>query len=109
MTATRIADIRKRLVEATPGPWHMKTKRPGASTALIFVDPEIGTYCVASTTDKDAALIAAAPSDLAWLLDRLQRAEELLRLTMQLGELEFQTGRHETLWADLAAFLGGDE
>lgn len=82
---SRIEEIRARLSAATPGPW--RTQRAdeesgeidwevmsGAKGTPVARVSEADDYGL-PTTRGDAALIAAAPADLAYLLAELERVE----------------------------------
>jgi len=72
--ASRIAEIEKRLAAITPGPWKFTPK--GYLTPIrVWRDPEGGHAPIAEVItdigghgDANAAFIAAAPEDLAFLL-----------------------------------------
>lgn len=75
----RIEEIRARLEAATPGPW--KTGGSAACGDVYFgtlVDPddptEPGVMLGMTSQAADAALIAHAPADIAWLLEQLAGA-----------------------------------
>ena len=95
----RLAQIRARLEDATPGPWYINQLDDEWSMSFVGVgtSPDDGTgdyahHCyetlVAATLvqqpryvdhadgrwDENAALIANAPDDLAWLLSELDAA-----------------------------------
>jgi hypothetical protein len=75
---TRIQQIRDRLGAASQGPWHavdLRHQRGGQ----IRIFPKRGMFLAnvlrsGDNPDADAALIANAPADIAWLLDQLQEA-----------------------------------
>ncbi len=87
----RLSDIRARLAAVPGGEWTAKRytiecrqDEPGDSAVFAAVSVDGRELC--NTTDEGteapiASLIASAPTDLAWLLDRLEKAEELLRDT----------------------------
>lgn len=64
----RIAEIRARLEAATLGPWKADFEGTVAPAVLDAGDDAVAE-CF---TDQDAALIAAAPADLAWLCARVE-------------------------------------
>lgn len=71
----RVAAIRARWAAATPGPWitdgeTQQTVRPAPS-----VQPHQFTG-VSFSRREDAHAIAHAPADVAWLLERLEAAEQ---------------------------------
>jgi hypothetical protein len=66
----RIGEIRKRIAEATPGPW--AADRIGTESSRVGRAGMVArqVYCA---HHGDAALIASAPADLAWLCDEVER------------------------------------
>ena len=73
----RIRDIEARLGAATPGPW-------GLASADFTLPDDVAVKTeaddiVAICGHPDAALIAHAPADLRWLLDRRRSDNERLR------------------------------
>ena len=87
MNNDRLNAIRARLAAATPGPWRME-KPVGCCT--VYTDPtdadsDAMQVCIMYGTPWDewqdvanAALIAHAPADIAYLLTRIQEMEEAL-------------------------------
>ena len=81
----RINEIRKRLAAATPGPWLWCYD--GSSTWSIGPhDPQVERVARTERYKNDwdagsanAQLIANAPTDIAFLLSRLEAAEKALR------------------------------
>jgi hypothetical protein len=69
---TRIGAIRQRLASATPGPWEADEKR------WIWIRGTHADICATIRTKGDAQFIAAAPEDIACLLDLLGRAKGAL-------------------------------
>lgn len=69
----RIAEIRARLDNATPGPW--RTHGRDGDHVVSLADEYVVT---SAWTPADSALIAHAPDDLAWLLAE----NELLRAAL---------------------------
>ncbi len=75
----RIAGIVGRLNAATPGPWATQPNPHGGLTLLrgqrdlALRDRHIQSH-LQIVPASDAALIANAPSDIAWLVERLQEA-----------------------------------
>lgn len=77
MSTKLFPEIRKRLSEATPGPWYIEE------------DKEAGTYCIVesgkkylmefSLSERDAKLASNAPTDIAVLLEALDIAEKAMR------------------------------
>lgn len=77
------ASIRKRLREATPGPWWLEPDRDGDSTQMLFVscihDDKHGEYGdpIADLWNREnRPLIAHAPADIAALLAVADAAAE---------------------------------
>ncbi len=82
MDSARKAEIRARLAAATPGPWDLRFNANGEGE--LFGDDHntwialLPHRCVARLEEqmhKDAAFIAAAPTDIADLLAALEEAE----------------------------------
>jgi hypothetical protein len=69
---TRIDDIKKRLAFATHGPWTPQ----GKDVRAIYRHFD-HMVCLAST-ELNAQLIAHAPSDLQYLLDRVEKLEAVV-------------------------------
>lgn len=75
----RLAEIRKRLEAATPGPWRVERDNIESENIhpdLLADDPGMdpdGGWTVAENVQryKDAELIANAPADIRFLLDLL--------------------------------------
>lgn len=109
----RMARITARLAKATPGPWHwtfvpgdegnvcvkhdhydvyrnelqtnVKRNEPGIAEAEIeSTVVNVGCYLGESA---DAILIANAPADLTWLINRLRVAENMLSTFRDHGEM----------------------
>ncbi len=72
---TRIDEIKKRLAAATPGPW---LKHEAYHVICKVGEALHGIVCRLPPKDTDADLIANAPADLAYLIERLEAAEALL-------------------------------
>ena len=83
----RVGEIEARLVAATPGPW--KTVRYDLS---LYVEAESGELnpinlgYVGNRPENDAAFIAHAPADVAYLLAELRKAHEALERVETLAE-----------------------
>lgn len=86
--AEREQQIRARLAAATPGPWQMARSAPGdgfENLSIQSASDEVivgGCGCCGSpygSNVADAALIANAPADLAYLLEENQRLREELK------------------------------
>ncbi len=74
----RIAEIRARLAAATPGPWVMYTRRESGHrtwSMSFVVHPSVGHVADDIERPADAALIAAAPADLDYLLALVDAAD----------------------------------
>jgi hypothetical protein len=68
----REAEIRARLEAATPGPWEVQAALGTGLLHVSHADSEVGRPPIAQFAEAaDAALIAHAPADLAYLLDRV--------------------------------------
>lgn len=90
----RIAEIEKRMHEATPRPWRLcGHDRGGCDCRQIWSIPADGIVAVAATDDetdgegfvlaqalKNGQFIAAAPDDISYLLDQVREARELLEM-----------------------------
>lgn len=74
---TRLAEIEKRLREATPGPWEGHIS-DGSLRGPCGPIAYMRATCVTDQWCGDIELIANAPSDLAYLLSRLKLAEEVV-------------------------------
>ena len=85
---TRIDDIRARLAAATPGPWRQDGFWCIAGKPIHWVEPigrddliagiggvgmAEGQEAVSDRASADAAFIAAAPDDIAYLLGEVER------------------------------------
>lgn len=87
----RVEAIRQRISKATLGPWEWDADVPSRYDEDYYVEnapwlrqaaepnEAIVTGQIAVPNPADATLIASAPADLTYLLDRLERAEKLLR------------------------------
>lgn len=73
MTADRERAIRERLAAATPGrwDWNHRYELHNTKAAIIEVEQIATGAHVLKVAQPDAALIANAPADLAYLLDRV--------------------------------------
>lgn len=104
----RLEEIETRLAAATPGPWHVEPDRTYPAIARIPPTPgewyriaSIGSASVRperEQTDRaNAALIAAAPSDLAWLVAEVRRLQGLLEQdengTTKLEAILYESGQ----------------
>lgn len=75
--AKRVEEIRDRLAKATPGPWEKEGK-----DFDFVVRTETNKYLKGygiRCGEKDADLIANAPQDLAYLLERCEKMREALK------------------------------
>ena len=71
--AERVQTIRVRLKAATPGPWEISVVTPQHNDIAVVRGIQIrGPYKAVACKD-DAALIAHAPTDLAFLCDQVER------------------------------------
>jgi len=120
----RLAQIEARLAAATPGPWEWDRARHGDDILTVVVAPDFptGDERVQSVTmdalPADAVLIANAPADLRYLLDRVREAEEALssanaHIDLTQGERNEWQDRAEQAEAALARvralFAGGPD
>lgn len=83
MNTERLAAIQARVGAATPGPWYADRDEPGDVAAVVAYAHNdgitIGTYVAdVVEADGDAEFIAAAPSDVAFLLAELRQRDEAL-------------------------------
>ena len=69
----RLAAIRARLAQATPGPWESKPVHNKKAQVLHG-----GVTHKKNMSREDADLIAHAPTDIAWLCDTLEAALEVV-------------------------------
>lgn len=74
MSSTRIDEIRARLAAATPGPWNWVGRHLESDALTILVDDTLSDFAEA-VRPGDAALIAAAPDDIAHLLAEVERLQ----------------------------------
>ena len=80
-TDPRLGEIEARLAAATPGPWRVRECPPCTERGRLEVDiwDEPGNLMVTGWCDDDefhapdAAFIANAPTDIAYLLTELRR------------------------------------
>lgn len=84
-----VAEVRARLAAATPGPWRVKFSGRGYPYQITAPNGSHAKYVtrwaaisVPSLPEgrANAALIAAAPTDLARLCDRVEELERALKL-----------------------------
>jgi hypothetical protein len=81
---SRIDEIRKRVEAATPGPWRFDLNRRFIESLETFEKLAEGAYdrleedSYIDIADKNADLIANAPSDLAFLLAEVERLRKAL-------------------------------
>jgi hypothetical protein len=87
---TRIEDIEARLAAATPGPWHYDGMHDEITTEVAGNYWLIMSECRSAPNEAprdefghqfspDFELIANAPADLRWLLDRERALRDALR------------------------------
>ena len=89
----RLDEIQARLEAATPGPWgvmKLPSTHPDAGKPYVYTRNDVypeghvqdvfgGVVCIFSNGDPDwphqvnAELVANAPTDIAWLLDEIER------------------------------------
>lgn len=89
----KLEEIRKRWAKATPGPWRRVKQEPCAAVAVdhwdIYVDGSDGPFCVADAViehEPDAAAIAGAPEDVAWLVAEVKRLRNKVQLERTIGD-----------------------
>jgi hypothetical protein len=75
---SRIEEIRARLTAATPGKWRDKPSVHGNRYRYVNIGKD-EAYTTLELEATDARLIANAPADLAFLLDRVEKLESALR------------------------------
>ena len=111
MSATRIAEIRARLAALSddhPAPWHLQW----ANQDVQLIDAtgeEVASwlFCIRPwvPTDKDECnlqaitLIAHAPADLQWLIDRIAVLETAARHVPKPRETDLMLGDDEWWWS----------
>lgn len=78
---TREQEIEARLNAATPGPWKLKRSFDYVTIGPL---PELKDNCEGN--EDDYAFIAHAPTDIAYLLEKVKRMKQLVR-TMAIGQL----------------------
>lgn len=80
-TDIRLAEIRARLKEATPGPWVIGSYRGMNGYDIETADGRDLSGIHRGMVDgrRNAELIAHAPADLAYLLDRVDRLENAVK------------------------------
>lgn len=78
---TRLTEIKKRLGEATPGPW-------GCSKSLVYLPNTIGGFDLRGSPNNlaNATFIAHAPSDIEWLLSELEKAETVAKAALNMHQ-----------------------
>ncbi len=70
----RVSQIRARLAFATPGPW--RTTDQVGVWAMVHGPHNVEVaHALTYMSHNNGPLIANAPSDLAWLLDELERVK----------------------------------
>ena len=85
MSPAELAAIRERLSRATPRPWYaaVATTAEGAATHVVSLDHDgdldHGRNVAAGLSGADAAMMAAAPDDLAALLAEVERLRSVAR------------------------------
>ena len=97
----KLREIRERLAKATPGPW--KVWRPEDDDERYIIptrDDEKGFIAEADLRRKEvdwnALLIAHAPTDLAYLLDRVEQLERVVKAARAVYEHENYFPTHQT-------------
>jgi hypothetical protein len=107
-----IADIRKAMEGATPGPWgYFSNESAPTSTmtgglpAAMVTGPRQRAFGKANAfTPEDAAYIAACnPSNIAAVLDALEKAEAGRDASKEEASLAWSSDEHQAVWAELKA------
>lgn len=89
--AERVAQIKERLKNSTPGPWWIgrfqSYRGDGQPIRCVYRPIEGETRIEVEGSEKidcdaDAQLIANAPTDLKWCLDRIEKLEKHLTLAL---------------------------
>lgn len=97
--------IRQRLADATPGPWYVDESLRGVEAR----SSEVGGIEIVSWTSRHCAvLIAHAPTDIARLLDEVERLRAIVEpARILLGHLDYigMTREEDPLMDDLRAAL----
>ncbi len=97
--ALRIAAIRERLAAGTPGPWVCRSEDTYRDGEIIVMSIEAGEERIVETDCgvypprlNDAQLIAAAPSDLAYLIGEVERHRLELISAFETIQYVYRTG-----------------
>lgn len=77
---SKLQEIRERWAKATPGPWCIREVAEGILD-VVSQPQKVGV--AEDLGPPDAEAIAAAPSDIEWLLKRVERLEAALRETVE--------------------------
>ena len=98
--ADRFDEIHKRWRLTTPGPW-TRARRLEARFAVRARGEDVGV----GLREADAEAVAAAPEDVAWLLDEVRHLRSInKRLRAQLGLEEETVGKSRQGDTTLATF-----
>lgn len=80
---TRLDEIEKRCAMATNGPWQVYSRVGSSYSSIISPagDAELGNWMVAERVqwNVDAAFIAAARTDVPWLIDMVIKTASTIR------------------------------
>jgi len=92
----RIKQIRERLEAATPGPWTVLYDDGSlhGTPEEWFVNFDAHHDTTNIDREPDAAFIANAPADIAYLLERVKTLESSARLTVTELERYYRDGSH---------------
>lgn len=72
---TKLEEIKERLEKATPGPWHIGQLNESTDSAWIE-STELQDICEV-VTRNDEPFICSAPTDIAYLLTKVEEAKEM--------------------------------
>jgi hypothetical protein len=101
-----LADIRKAMERATPGPWEVEEKKFRGDYSVAW-KPELKvcrTYGDSLSAECDADYIAACnPSNIAAVLDALEKAEAGRDASKEAARLAWSSDEHQAVWAELKA------
>lgn len=122
----RTAEIRERLENITPEPWFARNI-PSQGYTILWKEPQDGEMLapichmrwidglhpdVADRVASECEFIAAARSDVPWLVTRLEQAEKLIQeaLSETVDASVYSDGPNMSreLRADMRCFLGGE-
>lgn len=85
-----LARIRKQADAATPGPWeHEPPPGPGEDPMrpiCVYPKEDGGTLAYVQPLEADAEFIAAARTDVPWLLDQVESRDKALDAALRLAD-----------------------